>query len=310
MNKINLIKILNSLIIKDRQTKIKEILIQLKTEVILIEENEKKKKALKWTEGLTKFVDRTLGRAFDAFKNEYDIGQASKKRAVIQLINATKGGQKRFYDRWLESLKDYRVLKQTIALKALFRHSTSSFSKSFLPILRLGIKPSYTLSQIEHIQSYLTKVVSIREHNFKKAFEILYLNYYKTKKNPWYKKSALILALNTRVNTQKSFWRLKHNIYSTGVIYNAAIIVKLKKLFNNLRKYYELNMYKIFLTIDKYGRNLQEAEMTRVRQSRMTNQRQTTRIKTTERFQSHHEQHQQQEIFFSQQEQHVALSEA
>ncbi len=82
-------------------------------------------------------------------------------------------------------------------------------------------------------------------------------NYFKTKKNPWFKKSALILALNTRVNTQKSFWRLRHNIYSTGVIYNAAIIVKLKKLFNNLRKYYELNMYKVFLTIDKYGKNLQ-----------------------------------------------------
>lgn len=100
------------------------------------------------------------------------------------------------------------------------------------------------------------------------------------------------MALNTRVNTQKSFWRLKYNIYSTGVIYNAAIIVKLKKLFNNLRKYYELNMYKVFLTIDKYGRNLQEAEMARVRQSRMTTNRRQTGMRVTERFQAHHDSHQ------------------
>ena len=53
---------------------------------------------------------------------------------------------------------------------------------------------------------------------------------------------------------------------STGVVFNAAIIVKLKKLFNNLRKYYELNMFKVFLTIDKYGKNLQEMNIARERQ--------------------------------------------
>lgn len=89
------------------------------------------------------------------------------------------------------------------------------------------------------------------------AVNYLYQYYLRTKKNQWFKKAAEILALNTRANTQKSFWRLKYNIYSTGVVYNASLIVKLKKLFNNVRKYYELNMFKIFLTIDKYGKYMQ-----------------------------------------------------
>ena len=48
-----------------------------------------------------RFIDRTLSRSFGAFKNEFDLGQAAKKRAVIQLINVTMGGQKRMYHRWL-----------------------------------------------------------------------------------------------------------------------------------------------------------------------------------------------------------------
>lgn len=47
---------------------------------------------------------------------------------------------------------------------------------------------------------------------------------------------------------------MKVNIDS-GVVFNAAIIVKIKKMYNNIRKIYILNMYRAFLTIDKYGRN-------------------------------------------------------
>lgn len=42
---------------------------------------------------------------------------------------------------------------------------------------------------------------------------------------------------------------------SSGVQYNAAVIVKLKKLYNNIRKQYELNLFRAFLMIDRYGRS-------------------------------------------------------
>lgn len=44
---------------------------------------------------------------------------------------------------------------------------------------------------------------------------------------------------------------------SSGVQYNAAVIVKLKKMYNNIRKYYELNMFRSFLMIDKYGKSME-----------------------------------------------------
>jgi hypothetical protein len=48
---------------------------------------------------------------------------------------------------------------------------------------------------------------------------------------------------------------MKFNMDSSGVKYNAAVIVKLKKMYNNIRKYYELNMFRSFLMIDKYGKS-------------------------------------------------------
>lgn len=68
------------------------------------------------------------------------------------------------------------------------------------------------------------------------------------------------MALNTKINIQKSFWRLKFNMDSSGVQYNAAVIVKLKKLYNNIRKQYELNLFRAFLMIDKYGRTVDKGE--------------------------------------------------
>ena len=52
---------------------------------------------------------------------------------------------------------------------------------------------------------------------------------------------------------------------TNGVTFNAAIIVKIKKMFNNIRKYYELNMFRAFLMIDKYGKSLQDPSYRRSR---------------------------------------------
>ena len=66
----------------------------------------------KFESGLKRFVERTLKRSLDAFKNEFEIGQATKKRAVIQLINVTMSGQKKFYQRWLNITDKSKLLNE------------------------------------------------------------------------------------------------------------------------------------------------------------------------------------------------------
>ncbi len=79
------------------------VLIAFKKFVSLPQKYNKDKndKANRFSLGLNKFIERTLIRSFNAFKNEFELGQATKKRAVIQLINVTMGGQKRLYQRWI-----------------------------------------------------------------------------------------------------------------------------------------------------------------------------------------------------------------
>lgn len=45
---------------------------------------------------------------------------------------------------------------------------------------------------------------------------------------------------------------------TSGVTFNAAIIVKIKKMYNNIRKLYVLNMYRAFLMIEKYGKSFND----------------------------------------------------
>jgi hypothetical protein len=52
---------------------------------------------------------------------------------------------------------------------------------------------------------------------------------------------------------------------TAGVTFNAAIIVKLKKMYNNIRKTYILNMYRSFLMIEKYGKSQVDASFSRKR---------------------------------------------
>ena len=56
------------------------------------------------------FVEKTLRGSFAPFRNEFEEGQAFKKRAVIQLINTTAGGQKRLFNRWFTMTEKTRMM--------------------------------------------------------------------------------------------------------------------------------------------------------------------------------------------------------
>ena len=77
-------------------------------------------KGNKFEAGLKKYVERTMGRALSGFKNEYDLGQAAKKRAVIQLINITMSGQKKFYQRWQNITEKSKLINECKMLGNIF----------------------------------------------------------------------------------------------------------------------------------------------------------------------------------------------
>ena len=81
---------------------------------------EKRRKAMRFEKGLSSFLDKTLRVSFNAYRSELDEGQAVKKRAVIQLVNTTMGGQKKMYQRWYNINDRTKLLKQCRALGNAF----------------------------------------------------------------------------------------------------------------------------------------------------------------------------------------------
>ena len=116
------------------------------------------------------------------------------------------------------------------------------------------MKKQYGLEQMTSINNMFHKMIHTSKHNMTTSLRTMKKYAEEERPNPWFRKSATILALNTKINIQKSFWRLKYNMDSSGVQYNTTAIVKLKKLYNNIRKHYELNLIRAFLMIGQAAR--------------------------------------------------------
>ena len=77
-------------------------------------------KANRFEKGLSTFADKILRLSFTSFKTEFDEGQAVKKRAVIQLINTTTGGQKRMYARWTSITEKTNLMNECKLVSNIF----------------------------------------------------------------------------------------------------------------------------------------------------------------------------------------------
>jgi hypothetical protein len=61
------------------------------------------------------------------------------------------------------------------------------------------------MGQISILQNYFNNLIDNTNENGQTILREMKSNAYS---NPWFRKSAFILSLNTKVNAQKSFWRL------------------------------------------------------------------------------------------------------
>jgi hypothetical protein len=116
------------------------------------------------------------------------------------------------------------------------------------------------MQSVQKIHKYFTKINSSTNETISHVLDQLKINSVSRRVNKWFYRAAETFAVRTRINMQKSLWRLKLNAYTNGVLYDASLMVKLKKMYNNIRKYYELTLFRAFLMIDKYGKTVQNLE--------------------------------------------------
>jgi len=67
-------------------------------------------------------------------------------------------------------------------------------------------RKQYNMNQISTLQNYFSKLIETSSENGKTVLRDMKEYAYS---NPWFRKAAFILSLNTRLNVQKSFWRMR-----------------------------------------------------------------------------------------------------
>lgn len=63
------------------------------------------------------------------------------------------------------------------------------------------------------------------------------------------------MVLNSRINFQKAYWKLKDNAKSSGQVINANMRIKLIKITSMLDQHIKINKWKSFYNILNYGRS-------------------------------------------------------
>ena len=98
----------------------------------------------------------------------------------------------------------------------------------------------------------------------------------KLKTNKWFQKAAKILALNSKTNVQKSYWKLSHNVESSGQVLNANMVAKIKKIFSIMKRHMDISKLRSFyhiLNIDKTEFDLDASKIVdqRLKKSNISN---------------------------------------
>lgn len=87
-------------------------------------------------------------------------------------------------------------------MASFFESSKDAIQRSMQKVL---FRKQYDMNQISVLQSYFSKLIETSTENGRIMLREMKENAYS---NPWFRKSAFILSLNTRLNVQKSFWRI------------------------------------------------------------------------------------------------------
>ena len=72
--------------------------------------------------------------------------------------------------------------------------------------------------------------------------------------NPWFRRVAQMIAKNSRINVQVSYWRMRDSSFTQGNSLKTLKIIKFKKLLNVIRKLYERNLTMGLTAIECFGK--------------------------------------------------------
>ena len=114
---------------------------------------------------------------------------------------------------------------------------------------------NYDPKKIYFLHKYFHRMIHSWEHNVKTSLTAMKDSAVEQRINPWFKQASTILCYNTKINMQKSLWRLRLNMDSS-VSFNVSY--KSKKMLAIINKVYTRNLHLCFLMISRPSRSFSD----------------------------------------------------
>lgn len=196
--------------------------------------------------GLIRFINNRAKATFEEFKKDNLQALLSKRNAALLMIKNSMSSGKKAVEKWHNEAMTSKMYDRCRRLTQ-FMETVTNYEREHVSIM--FSKRQYDFKEIKLLHRLFVSFGENTGHIIKDTVNQWKSNVESERINPWYKRGAYALALNSTVSTQISFWRLKENMSSSVTTMSAVKIVRLKKMFNNIRKAYELVIAKSFWSL-------------------------------------------------------------
>jgi hypothetical protein len=197
------------------------------------------------------FALRNVRDIFNKFKSEETEGMLRKRKAALLMIKNSISSNKKSLDKWHNFAMTAKMYERSKRVDQ-FMSTLNKIEVKHLSVIYY--RRQFNFNEITHLHKLFVNFAENATKNLRFTLQTWRENAANQRKNPWFEKAARILALNSTINIQKSLWRFKQNMNEEGFPFTAPKIVKLKKMFNNIRKLYELVVAKSFWIVERVGR--------------------------------------------------------
>ena len=194
------------------------------------------------------FLSRSLGHFFHRWYLVTKMTALDTQRKVPNLLNLIQKNRQAVLKEAFERLK-------TRNSKVLFRRFTGLLDKWFLK----AKKEAFSEIQ-EHYRLYMQRKHMLAVNKLLRYMKLyqqsaLYTSFTTWRNNslhynPWFKKSMGLIAKNSHITYQIAFWRLRDSITADGAHIDSKQYNAMKKIFNYVRKRYEITLSRAFLQIN------------------------------------------------------------
>jgi len=158
---------------------------------------------------LLSFALRNVRETFNKFKNEETEGTLRKRKAALLMIKNSISSNKKSIDKWHNFAMTAKMYERSKRVDD-FMNTVNNIQVKHMSMIYS--RRQFGFNEISLLHKLFVNFSDNSMRNLLYTMQSWRKNAANQRKNPWFERGARVLALDSRINIQKSLWRLKQNL--------------------------------------------------------------------------------------------------